>query len=142
MSDEYRFATGMNGPVSLDVLIGKYEEVEENTRSYFLGLHNMIDNKLIGILNGKISNRFLWINLLAVAPEYRGKNFGSSTMVLFLDYIKYIENASEAYLAVAERNIQGRSFWLKNGFNDFKWIKDYVLFDGSKYDIIIMQKQL
>lgn len=142
LGGEYRFATGMDGPVSFEELLGKYEKIAGEANNFFLGIHNLFEDKLVGILNGKLLDRLLWINLLAIAPEYRGKHFGSMSLDLLLEYVRNLVNVSEAYLAVIEKNVQGRSFWRRNGFCDFKYIKNQAMFDGNEYDTIIMQKSL
>ena len=142
MSEEYGYATGKDGPVSLDILVGKYKKIIESENDFFLGVHYLYDNKLVGIMSGRLSGKLLWISLLAIACEYRCRGFGSMSVKLLMGYIKQKRLASKVYLTVAEKNIQGRNFWFKNGFFDLRRIEDHTMFDGSKYNVIVMEQRI
>jgi RimJ/RimL family protein N-acetyltransferase len=141
-SEEYKFATGQDGSVALELLMNKYLQTTDSDKDFFLGIFSICENKLVGVLKGKLAGTAIWITLIAIAFEYQGKKFGSMSINLLLDYMKYNRNTTNAYLAVVEKNIKGRKFWLKNGFTDIKMVGNHILFDNYKYNIIIMQKRL
>jgi len=157
MSGEYRYATGIDGPVSRDMLIERFICVKGSRSEFFLGIHSVVDNtaccavvdnadhcdnNIVGTLMGSVSGSSLWIRLLAIAAEFRGRGLGSMSVSLFLDYMKLDMYVSDVYLSVVENNLQGRRFWLKNGFHEAKRLEKRFQCDGKEFDIIIMQKRL
>lgn len=142
MSSDYMYATGIESPVGMELLEAKFIEALHSNCEFFLGIHSYYENRIIGIVSGKLKGEILWINVLAVGMEYQGKGYGSISVELLLKHFKQIKNVKEAYLAVAEKNFKGHRFWQNNGFNDIKHVNDKVLFEGKKHNVIIMHKRL
>jgi Acetyltransferases len=142
MGEYYRFATGIDTPVDIGMLETRFAKIEGNNCEFFLGIHSLHENRMIGVVNGRLNGNILWIKVLAIGLEFQGKKYGSISMELLIDFFKQYYNVSEVYLAVAERNTRGHKFWMTNGFIDLKHVNDKVLFDGNKYNVIIMQKRI
>lgn len=142
MSEDYRFATGIDGPVSMEMLEAKFLKTKGNGCEFFLGIHGLYENRIIGIFSGRLSGKILWINILAVGLEFQGKGYGRISVELLLKHLKLSNNIREVYLAVADKNLKGHSFWINNGFVDMKNVNNKLLFDGKKYNVIIMHKRL
>ena len=142
MTEEFRFATGMEGPVCLEDLVYKYLQTAGSDWEFFLGIHSLFEDKLVGIVTGRIAGSLLWINMMAVGREFQGKGYGSISVDLLLKHMTATISVRSAYLAVADKNVKGRSFWLRNGFNDTRQVCDKETMDGKKYNVILMQKRL
>lgn len=142
MSEDFRFATGMESPVSLEILANKYKQTADSEYEFFLGIHSLYEGKLVGILTGKLTGNILWINIMAVGLEFQGKGYGSISLDLLLKQIIKGNDVREAYLAVVDKNVKGRGFWLRNGFSDIRQVDGKVIINGEKYNVIIMKKRL
>ena len=142
MTEDFRFATGMEGPVCLETLEYKFLQTASSDIEFFLGIHSLFEDKLVGIITGKIAGSIVWINIMAVGREFQGKGYGSISVELLLKHMTTAKSVRDAYLAVADKNVKGRGFWLRNGFNDAKQVCDKVTLNRKKYNVIIMQKRL
>ncbi len=142
MTDDFKFATGMEGPVGMETLENKFLQTACSEMEFFLGIHSFFENRLVGIITGKIAGSVLWINMMAVGWEFRGKGYGSISVGLLLRHMTTAGNIKDAYLAVADGNAKGRSFWLRNGFCAINRVCGKATINGKKYNVIIMQKRL
>ena len=142
MSEDFKFATGMEGPVCLEILENTYQQTTDCEYGFFLGIHSFYEGKLVGFVKGKLAGNTLWINMMAVGLEFQGKGYGSISLDLLLKQMISGHNIRNAYLAVVEKNVKGRGFWQRNGFSDIRQVDDKVILNGKKYNVIIMKKRL
>ncbi len=140
--EDFRFATGLEAPVDLDALEQKLLKCARSSCEFFVGIHGFYEQKLMGVIHGKLSGKALWINMMAIGREFQGKGYGTVSMDLLLKYMRQDGNIKAVYLAVAEKNLKGRRFWLRNGFCDMRLASERTVFEGEKHNIIIMQKRI
>lgn len=140
--DMYRYATGVEGKVTLGELEEKLALINGGDREFFLGIYRCRDGELVGAITGSLVRRTLWIKLLAVATEYRRRGCGTAALELLLDHFRRMGLASGCCISVIEQNGAGRDFWRKNGFKDVKRLQKRHVFDGAENDIIIMHKAI
>lgn len=136
----YRYATGIEGDITLGELEAQFDAINGSDREFFLGIYRQPDKRLIGVITGSLVQRTLWIKLLAIAAEYMRWGYGTAATELLLDHFGKMGYASDCCLSVIEKNDAGRSFWIKNGFTDLKKLRKHQLFEGIEHDIIIMHK--
>ncbi len=137
-SEEYRYATGLDGAIPYVLLERSFFGIEESSREFYLGISELCDKRLIGIISGKRRDNLLWITIMAVSGEHRNKGYGSIAIKLLLEHLRDECGISEVYLSVAGKNTAGRNFWRKNGFGEVKRIGDRVIFNESGQTIYIM----
>lgn len=142
MTEDFKFATGVEEQVSLEDLEYKFLRKSSSDLEFFLGIRSLFEDKIVGIITGKIAGSALWINIVAIGREFQGKGYGSISVDLLLKFMTTSINVKNAYLAVADKNVKGRSFWLQNGFNDARQACEKIALNGTKYHVIIMQKRL
>ena len=142
MTEDFRFATGVEVPVDLEDLEYRFLQKASGNLDFLLGIYSFFEDKIVGIITGKIAGSVLWVNMLAVGLEFQRKGYGSISVDLLLKHMAAFAGVRNAYLAVADKNVKGRGFWLRNGFNDTRQVCDKVTLDGTRYRVIIMQKRL
>lgn len=143
--DDFKFATGIDKPISLSVLRQKYAEVVISSREFFVGIYELREGKLIGLLKGRLQNRndsTVWISSIVIDPLYQHCGYGSSSIELLLGHFKSNNNVKKAYLAVIEDNFQGRAFWFKHKFCELRKIENHLKLNDKQQNVIIMQKSL
>ncbi|NTV89177.1 MAG: GNAT family N-acetyltransferase [Clostridiales bacterium] len=139
---EYRFATGVNGTYPDGRLEQAYLKMGDSDTEFYLGIALLPDNRLIGVISGKIRERILWISIMAVKTQERRNGFGSQALEIVLRHMAELFGISEVYLSVAQENTWGMNFWKKNGFAEIKTITDKKLFDEDVQSICIMERRL
>lgn len=141
--EDFKFATGIDTPMTLEMLTQKYAEVAICSNEFFVGIFNKNENKMIGILKGRLhynEKDAVWISSLAIDSKYQRKGFGSSALNLLLDYLKQKNMVRCAYLAVIEENMQGRRFWAKHGFQVLRKMENHIRLQDKQQNAIIMYK--
>lgn len=143
---DFKYATGMDTPITLDQLTQKYAETSICSNEFFAGIREKKEEKMIGILKGSIRRErgicSLWISSLAIDRPYQGKGYGSDSLNLLFEHIKAMGGIENAYISVIENNSQGRAFWVKHGFREMRKISGHIKLDNKDQDVIIMQKPL
>lgn len=142
MSDEFKYAVGTNSPVSLEMLEMKYTKLLNCYSEFFVGIHSLYEERIIGIITGKLIERALWINTIAVGLQFQGKGYGRLAIELLLDNFRKHCNTKDVCLAVADKNTKGLNFWLNSGFCELRQYNEKILFDGNKHNVLIMQKRI
>ncbi len=142
MTEDFRFATGVEVPVELEDLEYRLLQKASGDLDFLLGIYSFFEDKMVGVVTGKIAGSVLWVNTLAVGLEFQRKGYGSISVDLLLKHMAVFAGVRSAYLAVADKNVKGRGFWLRNGFKDAKQACSKVTLDGIRYRVIIMQKRL
>lgn len=143
--DEFRFATGVDEPISLEKLTQKYAEVSICSTEFFVGIYLNKENRMIGILKGSlkyIEKDAIWINSLVIDTGYQHYGYGSSAIDMLLSYLKENYEIRNVYLGVVEENIQGRSFWRKNSFLPLRVIESHIKMQNKWQNVIIMYRKL
>lgn len=141
--DDFRFATGIDHPISLEELTQKYAEVAICSNEFFVGIYGQKEKKMIGILKGRIeyeNKHSVWISSIVIDPKYQNRGLGSAAINILLSYLKMNNSITNAYLAVIEDNVQGKAFWLKHGFKELRKIENHLKLMDRQQNVIIMQK--
>lgn len=143
--DDFKFATGIDHPMTLEMLIWKYSEMSNCTNEFFVGIYCPYEQKMIGILKGRLefeNNYSVWISSIVIDSLYQNKGYGSVAINVLLDHLKRFNNIRDAYLAVVEVNNHGICFWNKNNFCKVKKIQNHIKLQNKQQNIIIMHKIL
>ncbi|MCX7710447.1 MAG: GNAT family N-acetyltransferase [Clostridia bacterium] len=143
--DDFRFATGIDNPISLDVLTRKYAEVAICSNEFFVGVYLCKEKKMIGILKGRFeyeNKQSAWISSIVIDPQHQKKGYGSAAVSLLISFLKEKSNIRNVYLAVIEENIQGRSFWNKHHFIELRRIENHLKLQNRQQNVLIMQKSI
>ena len=93
------------------MLTQKYAEVSICTNEFFVGIYSYVENKMIGILKGRLeyeNKNTVWISSIVIDLVYQNKGYGSLCIRILLEHLKLYNKIKEAYLAVIEVNEQGR----------------------------------
>ncbi|MCX7921920.1 MAG: GNAT family N-acetyltransferase [Clostridia bacterium] len=142
--DDFKFATGIDTPISLEKLTRKYAEVAICRSEFFAGIYLKGINKLIGIVKGSLKYResdSVWISSLAIDTDYQNNGYGTMVIELLLKHLKLNNNINCAYLAVVEENIQGRNFWVKQKFQTLRKMEGHLTIQDRPQNVIIMHKK-
>ncbi len=143
--DDFKFATGIDEPMTLDCLKRKYAEVSISSNEFFVGIYARAEGKMVGILKGRLSYRerdSAWISSIAIDLVYQNKGFGSSSIQLLLDHLKFKCQIRDIYLAVIEENIRGVSFWNKHNFKAMRKIDNHIKLQNRFQNAIIMHRDV
>lgn len=142
--EEFKYATGIDGTLTLHQLAAMYKKIQQTTDHFFAGIFTAA-GKIIGILKGQIRygrDCYLWINTLIVEPDFQNKGYGTKVVKLFINYAKLKSNISKVYLSVAEHNVGGYRFWSRLGFVHYGRIDECTRLKGEVQNAIIMHKIL
>ena len=142
--DDFKFATGIDAPISMGILMGKLAEVRISSEEFFVGIH-LRQSEMIGVLKGRVQNRIrstAWINSIVIDPLYQKKGYGSSAIELLLWYLSTQKGTQTVLLSVIEENTAGVEFWSKNGFQKIRRIENHIILQDKGQNVIIMQKTL
>jgi ribosomal protein S18 acetylase RimI-like enzyme len=143
--DDFKFATGIDTPITLISLRRKYAEVAICRDEFFVGIYTQNELKMIGILKGRLKYRnrdAVWISSIVIDPLSQKKGFGTMTINMLLDHLKLHYNVRFVYLAVIEENIQGTTFWVKNNFRELRKIENHLRLQDKNRNVIIMFKRI
>jgi ribosomal protein S18 acetylase RimI-like enzyme len=144
-TDDYKFATGIGEPVTIELLRQKYAESLISRNEFFVGIYSKVDHKMIGIIKGRIhsgTNGEIWINSMIIDSAYQNIGIGSSSIRLLLKYFRDVISAKSVLLSVIESNTRGVRFWAKQGFSTLRRIEEYVRLRGEDQNVLIMRKDL
>ena len=142
---DFKFATGIDEPLTLEVLTRKYAEVAICINEFFVGIYTVAENEMIGILKGRLEyeNKYaVWISSIVIDSNYQRRGYGSSSIELALNYFKNHNGMKTAFLSVIEENEQGRRFWSKHNFLELRRLENHIKLNKRQQNIIIMQKIL
>lgn len=143
--DGFQFATGMEVPVSLEMLMRKYAEVAVCSNEFFAGIYIHQGETMVGLLKGTLAYRSkdtAWINSIIIDKAYQNMGIGTQSMHLLLEYLRNTKSIQKVYLAVVEENMTGRRFWESLGFDGVRRIENYLVLGQQKQDVIVMRKRL
>jgi ribosomal protein S18 acetylase RimI-like enzyme len=143
--DDFKFATGIDSPITYETMKKKYAEVAICSNEFFVGIFNKSESKMIGILKGRLhynEKDAVWISSIAIDSKYQSKGYGSIALNLLLSYLKDRNIIKCVYLAVIEENDQGRRFWTKHGFKTLRKIVNHIKLQDRQQNAIIMFRQL
>ena len=143
--DNFKYATGIDSPISLGALHQKYAETAICKDEFFAGIYSLKEEKMIGILKGRLKYKGIdtvWISSIVIDNIYQQKGYGKSAIFLLLDYLKINNKIGGVYLAVIEENAQGREFWKKQSFQELRKMENYLKLQNRNQNVIIMYKKL
>ena len=142
-SDDYKYATGMNQPVTLKYIFHSYEKAAASNHEFFAAIYLKNDRSMVGILRGNLrkgNKNIVWISQILIDKIYQRKGYGSQAIKGLLDYFSKNAKSRDAFAAVAEKNTAGRLFWEKMGFKEYQKRRGYFKDSGEGFDIIVMHK--
>jgi len=142
--DDFKFATGIIEPISIDLLFQKYAEAIISRDEFFVGIHSKADQKMIGTIKGRIHNRkrgSIWINSMIIDNAYQNAGIGSSSICLLFKHLKDAICARSVFLSVIESNFRGVGFWTKHGFREFRKIEGCMRLQEEQ-TVLIMRRDL
>jgi RimJ/RimL family protein N-acetyltransferase len=143
--EDFKFATGIDQPMTIEMLTQKYAEISICTNEFFVGIYSYVENKMIGILKGRLeyeNKNTVWISSIVIDLVYQNKGYGSLSIRILIEHLKLYSKIKEAYLAVIEVNEQGRRFWSKNCFNEVRRIHNHIRLQNKQQNVIIMHRAL
>jgi RimJ/RimL family protein N-acetyltransferase len=143
--DEFKFATGIDHPITFEVLKQKYAEVLISENEFFVGIYTCKEEEMIGILKGNLkleAGNIMWISSIVIDPAFQNMGYGTETVNLLINYVKLNNKINEVYLAVIEDNLQGRTFWLKQDFQVLRKISNHIKLQDKSQNVIIMFKNI
>lgn len=140
--DSFRFATGVNSKISMDVLEDMLDKTAKCSRNFFKGINLTVSGEMIGIVKGQYSDdgNSVWINMMIIDLKYQRKGYGRKSMEMLAEYFKKNCGIKALYLAVAEDNAAGRAFWQKLNFTEVYRVKNYFNSGGLPQSVIILNK--
>lgn len=145
MVDEFRYATGLDRPITLEGLADRYKKILASPDEFFAGIYLSAGSELIGMIKGKLKEPgkdAVWISSIAVDTAYRKRGFGKAAINLLLGSLRSEINVSNAYLAVAEENLPGIAFWKSVNFREINRINNHTSLSGEKRNVIIMYRKI
>ena len=128
-----------------DILLDYYEleqrylESLMNSLEYFCGI--FIEEKLIGIIKGRIENRVeeeLWILSYLLLHEYRNKGIGTKVLKAIEEYFHLNYSIDKYCILILDSNKKGLKFWMDNHYLISRKTNSLGLDNGSK--MIILDK--
>jgi RimJ/RimL family protein N-acetyltransferase len=128
--------------ISLDYyeLEQRYLESLMNSLEYFCGIY--IEEKLIGIIKGRIENRAeeeLWILSYLLLNEYRNKGIGTKALKAIEEFF-HLNYAIDKYcILILDTNKKGLKFWMNNHYIISRKTNSLGLDKGR--EMIILDKQ-
>ncbi len=149
-NEDICFATGLKCPVTYKELFDFYNEQMDSKEDFLLGIFLPGENqfscgqekKLVGIISGKLTGDKLWIKMMAVLPEYRGKGFGSRAIRLIFEQLMLIYKTQEVFLSVIKTNSGGMRFWSRHGFVEITRVRKTLFEEKGLSEVVIMRKHL
>lgn len=143
--DDFKFATGIDFPITIRSIYDKYIEVFLSKEEFYLGIYLKEDEKFIGAIrvgvNSKVKNA-LWIYSIAIDKNYRNNGYGTSTVNLTVEYFETNYKINKVIISVLEANQKAKKFWKKIGFNILRKMEGSIRLNNKKQKVIIMQKVL
>ncbi|WP_010252363.1 GNAT family N-acetyltransferase [Acetivibrio cellulolyticus] len=141
--DDFKYATGIEGPVTLNQLTVLYNKIQQSQDHFFSGIFIAATGEMIGVLKGQIkfnNGSAAWINTLIIDQAFQSKGYGTKIVNLFIAYTKMKSNIQRVYLAVAECNSRGDKFWSRLGFEKYGRIDECIRLSGEVQNAIIMHR--
>jgi ribosomal protein S18 acetylase RimI-like enzyme len=136
------YATGIELPVTHDMLNQKYAEAVLGKEEIFSGIYPAGEEQLAGIIRASIredDGNVLWINSIIVFPPFRRIGLGSKAVELLIDNVSKKRSIQKACLTVLAENTTGRAFWSRNGFSETRRIRRKNK-EGREQLLLIMSK--
>lgn len=140
---QYRYAMGINKSITIEDIYEKYLEVLINAQEFFLSI-NLEDN-FVGFVKGRADFRDkgeIWIMSMLIDTPYQNMGIGKRVLKLIINEFNERLGITEFYACLVDENVQAKTFWEKNGFNEHRTTPGYFTIDNANYDLIIVRKQL
>lgn len=115
-ADNYK-ALGRDKPMTCDEIEQRYLESLMNSLEFFCGIY--LNNKIIGIIKGRIENkndRELWLLSYLFLEKYRKMGNGTKVLKIFEEYFLDNYSINKFCILIMENNENAQSFWAKNGY--------------------------
>lgn len=144
-SSGMQYATGISGIMPHVQLSEQLQLINASDNEFIAGIFFIDPSRrltLIGLISGVLSERVIWIKLLAVLPPYRRQGIGTRAAELILRYGKVRHDAAEAFLSIVNINTEGIRFWTRQGFAETESIYKHLFSQERSYKVIVMNKKL
>ncbi len=142
-TEEFKYATGYDKPVTLKFLCHKYQEAAICKDELFAGIYGGRNGLLIGVIKGRI-RRFkepaFWINSVIIDTPFQKKGLGREVITFLLSYLKLNHNIKKVYAAVVQDNTAGMNFWIRMGFVPVRIMSKQITLGNKKHYIAILWK--
>lgn len=142
---DYKYATGMDQPVTLEILIQKYLEVVYCGSEFFAGIQLKHNNDMIGLIKGRLKKgkvNSIWINSLIIDARYRGGGYGTKSLNMISEYFKSRYDIKKIFISVIMENQSGIRFWHKNGFKSIRKTNIRIMLNGKGHNVVLMEKEV
>ncbi|RCX16637.1 acetyltransferase (GNAT) family protein [Anaerobacterium chartisolvens] len=143
--EEFKFATGIDTPMTLQALVGKYAEVAVCGNEFFVGIFSKEHDRMIGIMKGRVQYKdrpAVWISSIVIDRRFQRRGYGSIALELLLKHLKEEKNIRRAYLAVIEENLSGITFWEKQKFKPLRKIENHIRLNNKSHNAVVMYKSI
>lgn len=141
--DKYKYAMGIDKPVTVDDLYEKYLEVLINAHEFFLAI--TMNGEFIGFIKGRADYKRegeIWIMSLLIDASYQNRGIGTRVLGLIMREFKEKFGIRKFYSCLVNDNLSGKAFWERNKFYECRSTKDYFTIDNKSYDLIIMYREI
>lgn len=140
-SEDNQLALGRENPMNYYEIEQRYLETLMNSLEFFCGIY--LNNKLIGIIKGRIENKTekeLWILSYLFIKEYRNKGMGSEILKLFEEHFQFKYYINKFCILIMENNEQGQKFWERNAYSITR-ITKAINFNNVS-EMVILEKKI
>lgn len=141
--EQYKFAMGIDGPMTFEDLYEKYLEALVSTHEFFLSINR--DGELAGFIKGRVDYRDegeIWIMALLVDTRYQSRGVGKRAVRLIMEEFREKLGIKSFYAYMVRDNAQGKLFWEGLDFKEYRMSKGFFTFDNGSHDLIIMHRHL
>lgn len=109
---------------------------------YYMKVYDKNRKKFLGIVKGRIESENLHISLLMIDKEEQGLGVGSKVINELVRYFKEKVSIVNIITGIMADINNISIFWEKNGFKEYKRIKEYFELNGQSYDGILFKYTL
>ncbi len=95
------------------------------------------DDEIVGVINAKQDEEVIYVNRLYVDRAFQGRGIGVKLMA---EMINEFLSAKKIILEVVEKNTNGISFYLKNGFSITGKNKSQI--GDNVLEVLVLQKEI
>ncbi|MBZ4644688.1 MAG: hypothetical protein PWR27_1262 [Petroclostridium sp.] len=145
MTEKYKYATGIDKPISLQNLVEKYLEVLYCESEFFAGIYLKRNNCLIGLMKGRLKKKeanAVWISSFLIDCDYQGCGYGKKSLNIVANYFKLYHSINTIYISVIMENSEGIRFWCNNKFEPLRKMHNHIVLNGKEQDVILMKKEI
>ncbi len=146
-NDNNIYATGIDRRMSIEDINEKYLEVLVNSHEFFTGIFADEDGilHLIGVIKGRIeyeNSEEAWISSILVDNGYQRQGIGTRSVLALIDVLNKSYDVKRFFIGIIAGNSIGMNFWQNLEFSYFRTIEQYIKFNSSSEDLIVMKREI